>query len=56
MSVKPVSGWQPRRSTGFLLRKPFRIEAALTDSDRGIGICLSKMTESNKWTHKQKET
>lgn len=51
ISVKPVSGWHPRRSTGFLLRKPFRMEAALTDSDRGIRIGLSRMTESNRWKH-----
>ena len=46
ISMKPVSLWQPNRSAGFLLRKPFRMEAALTLSDRGIRIVFSRITET----------
>ena len=45
ISMKPVSLWQPNRSAGFLLRNPFRMEAALTLSDRGIRIVFSRITE-----------
>ena len=45
ISMKPVSLWQPKRSAGFLLRKPFRMEAAFTLKERGILIVFSRMTE-----------
>ena len=46
ISMKPVSLWQPRRSAGFLFKKPFRMEAAFTLSDRGILIVFSRITET----------
>lgn len=48
MSVKPVSGWQPSLSEGFLLRKPLRMLAAFTDSDRGMRIGRSRITAKHK--------
>ena len=47
ISVNPVSGWQPSLSIGFLLRNDLRIDAALTDKDRGNLMGLSKITEIN---------
>ena len=44
ISPKPESLWQPSRSAGFLLRKPFKIEAAFTESDLGILIVFSRIT------------
>jgi hypothetical protein len=51
ISMNPVSLWQPRRSAGFLLRKPFRMEAAFTLKDRGMRIVFSRMTEKVKLKH-----
>ena len=47
MSKNPVSGWHPSLSTGFLLRNPFKMEAALTDNDLGIRMGRSRITEIN---------
>ena len=44
ISTNPDSLLQPSLSAGFLFRKPLRMEAALTDKDRGILIVFSKMT------------
>ena len=38
------SASHPRRSIGFLFKNPLRMEAALTESDRGIRIVFSRMT------------
>lgn len=38
-----------------LLRNPFRMDAAFTESDRGILIVFSKMTEKKKNSIKKKE-
>lgn len=48
MSTKPVSLLQPRRSAGFLFKKPFKTDEALTERDRGMRIVFSKMTEKKK--------
>lgn len=45
MSINPVSELHPSRSAGFLLRNPFKTEAAFTDSDLGILIVFSRITE-----------
>ena len=50
ISPKPESLWQPRRSAGFLLRKPFRMEAAFTESDRGILMVFSRITLGTSMT------
>ena len=44
ISPKPESLWQPSLSAGFLLRKPFSMEAAFTESDRGILMVFSRIT------------
>ena len=44
ISTKPDSLLHPSLSAGFLFKKPFRIEAALTDKDLGILMVFSKMT------------
>ena len=46
ISVKPASELHPNLSTGFLFRKPLRIEAARTLKERGIRMVFSKITES----------
>ena len=45
ISVKPASLLHPNRSAGFLLRNPFRMDAAFTLKERGIRIVFSRMTE-----------
>ena len=44
MSEKPVCGWQPNLSAGFLFRKPFKTDCALTEIERGIRMVFSSMT------------
>ena len=48
ISVNPASELQPNLSTGFLFKKPLRMEAALTLKERGIRMVFSKITEKNR--------
>ena len=45
ISTKPVSRRQPKRSAGFLFRNPFKTDEAFTDSDLGMRIVFSRITE-----------
>ena len=44
ISMNPDSLLHPRRSAGFLLRNPLRMEAALTLNDLGMRMVFSKIT------------
>ena len=44
MKLEPDSRLQPSRSTGFLFRKPLRMEAAFTLSERGMRMVFSRIT------------
>ena len=48
ISMKPESRLQPNLSTGFLFKKPLRMEAALTLRDRGIRMVFSRITGKRK--------
>ena len=48
ISVNPASELQPNLSTGFLFKKPLRMEAAFTLKERGIRMVFSKITEKNR--------
>ena len=45
ISANPVCKWQPSLSLGFLFKNPLRHDEALTESDRGILIGFSRITE-----------
>jgi hypothetical protein len=47
ISMNPDSRLHPKRSAGFLLRKPLSIEAAFTLSERGMRMVFSKITAKN---------
>ena len=51
MSIKPDSLLQPKRSAGFLFKKPLSTEDALTDSDLGMRIVFSKITAKETKGH-----
>lgn len=43
-----MSRLQPKRSTGFLFKNPFKTEAAFTESDLGIRIVFSSITKNQR--------
>ena len=48
ISVNPASELHPNLSTGFLFKKPLRMEAARTLKERGMRMVFSKITEKNR--------